>query len=477
MGLLRRHLHPYLAGAGRYVIQRFQRRTAPLYSVFGAGVNLAVTGATNASPIEITTASAHGFSNGDTVYIQGVLGNTAANGIWTISSASGSTFTLDGSTGNGTYTSGGRAIRGLYKVGGWHPTYAWDPGNWYDFFDSGVFPESQLSLGTFSPGVPMTQRQYEPGTYAIRLDRPDLFVGKFAINTRSGASQFFLDQTGTLSVGLWGCLPSDSGAKVTVVVKGLNFWTLLPQQETITVEARNGAASGSNATHPDLMSPWKVNAGTALAPQPRGWLGRWGTAHSRFAWASVQEVNFKSVTVSITGWIHGFDKHPMEHNGGSNLTYVNLGAPFNWTPDPLRYYPELFLHAHEASFRSPWAGASMRQLRGIRLIRGEAGMPMIQDAGEEGYPLVPGTSYLIFAKGFARGDSERGLNELFDPPGPNLGARNIWFGSPDNVGEAVRGDVWGFQNADDVIQGSFGDGPYHDVGTMVEAWWDPDMPA
>lgn len=68
---------------------------------------LAVTGATNASPIQITTASPHGLSNGNYVTISGVLGNTNANGTFAVANASGSTFTLNGTTGNANYTGGG----------------------------------------------------------------------------------------------------------------------------------------------------------------------------------------------------------------------------------------------------------------------------------------------------------------------------------------------------------------------------------
>ena len=81
-----------------------------------------VTGATNASPIVITAAtrdgtldgkhagaavSGHGLTTGDKVTVSGVLGNTAANGQWTIIVINSTTFSLTGSTGNGTYTSGG----------------------------------------------------------------------------------------------------------------------------------------------------------------------------------------------------------------------------------------------------------------------------------------------------------------------------------------------------------------------------------
>lgn len=69
-------------------------------------IGLGISGATNASPIVITTASAHGYSNGDEVLIWGVAGNTAANGVWAIDNVASSTFELVGSTGNGTYSGG-----------------------------------------------------------------------------------------------------------------------------------------------------------------------------------------------------------------------------------------------------------------------------------------------------------------------------------------------------------------------------------
>ena len=69
-----------------------------------------VTGATNATPIVITCTS-HGFADGDQVTIADVLGNTAANGTFTIANLTTDTFELVGSVGNGTYTSGGTAAQ------------------------------------------------------------------------------------------------------------------------------------------------------------------------------------------------------------------------------------------------------------------------------------------------------------------------------------------------------------------------------
>jgi len=78
---------------------------------------LNVTGATNATPIVITTAT-HGLVSGAVVTVASVGGNTAANGTFKITVLSGTTFSLDGSVGNGAYTSGGTVQpRGSNQVG------------------------------------------------------------------------------------------------------------------------------------------------------------------------------------------------------------------------------------------------------------------------------------------------------------------------------------------------------------------------
>ena len=73
----------------------------------------AITGATNATPIVIT-ATSHGLSTGDSVEIANVGGNTAANGVWTVTVVDPNSFSLTGSVGNGSYfTSGAFAARGV----------------------------------------------------------------------------------------------------------------------------------------------------------------------------------------------------------------------------------------------------------------------------------------------------------------------------------------------------------------------------
>lgn len=77
----------------------------------------AITGATNATPIVITQ-TAHGFVDGQTVYVTGVGGNTAANGSWVVNQLTADTYELNGSVGNGTYTSGGTGQRVILVTAG-----------------------------------------------------------------------------------------------------------------------------------------------------------------------------------------------------------------------------------------------------------------------------------------------------------------------------------------------------------------------
>ena len=72
------------------------------------GTPIDITGATNAAPIVLTVASGHGIVADDGVNISGVVGNTAANGAFLVTSVTATTITLQGSSGNAAWTSGGK---------------------------------------------------------------------------------------------------------------------------------------------------------------------------------------------------------------------------------------------------------------------------------------------------------------------------------------------------------------------------------
>jgi hypothetical protein len=192
---------------------------------------LNVTGATNANPIVITTAAVHGYATGDRIIIDGVGGNTAANGSWAITVLSTTTFSLDGSTGNGAYTSGGIAtnrspfngmniyLNPLVARGGISSVFAADDTNGVMITNIGAFKTTDAIfigasgnisgpawdtvfaaqanatngmqlLGDYSYGIDLN------GTYstaAIRVARSN--VSKFSVVALAGSTQITTNQT------------------------------------------------------------------------------------------------------------------------------------------------------------------------------------------------------------------------------------------------------------------------------------------
>jgi len=65
-----------------------------------AGIST-IASSTNANPIEITTAAAHGLASGNVVTIRGHVTNTSANGTWKVTYVSPTKFTLNTSIGVG----------------------------------------------------------------------------------------------------------------------------------------------------------------------------------------------------------------------------------------------------------------------------------------------------------------------------------------------------------------------------------------
>ena len=74
--------------------------------------NLPVLGATNASPIVLTVPSTAGITSGMVVKSSGIVGNTAANGLFAVTLIDGTDLALNGSVGNGAYVSGGNVEAG-----------------------------------------------------------------------------------------------------------------------------------------------------------------------------------------------------------------------------------------------------------------------------------------------------------------------------------------------------------------------------
>lgn len=75
-----------------------------------------VIDATFSSPIVIETSQTHGLNDGQIVFIEDVIGNDAANGVFTVTVQSSTKFQLDDTLGNGKYLAGGTVRTGVNKL-------------------------------------------------------------------------------------------------------------------------------------------------------------------------------------------------------------------------------------------------------------------------------------------------------------------------------------------------------------------------
>jgi hypothetical protein len=101
------------AANGLFIVNNVMAGSFELGSPVGNGAfgtnawSMAITGASNAGPIVITTSNTAGLVDNDLVEVTGVKGNAAANGVYYIANVTATTFELVGSTGSGAYTFGG----------------------------------------------------------------------------------------------------------------------------------------------------------------------------------------------------------------------------------------------------------------------------------------------------------------------------------------------------------------------------------
>ncbi len=106
--------------AGNEGARPFLQSAAP-FETAGA---IPIVGATASGSLIVTTDSTANLADGDWVTISGVVGTTAANGLFEVSHVTANSFQLVGATSNGAYVSGGSwsmAIRGATNPGGGNP--------------------------------------------------------------------------------------------------------------------------------------------------------------------------------------------------------------------------------------------------------------------------------------------------------------------------------------------------------------------
>jgi hypothetical protein len=116
-----------------------------------------IIGATNATPIVITTQANHGLITGQLVTIAGVQGNTYANGTYAVTVLSPTTFSIP-IGGNNTYTSGGTwvlagvpVVLGPVTLPHWSMWTNLDSTNYIQIFAAATISYSNLSFIAYTP--------------------------------------------------------------------------------------------------------------------------------------------------------------------------------------------------------------------------------------------------------------------------------------------------------------------------------------
>lgn len=237
-----------------------------------------VSNATNATPIQITTTTAHGLVTGDDAMIYGVLGNTAANGYWIITRIDNTNFTLNGSVGNGAFTSGG----GVYPAqGGGRPAGELVQPPWGTIFQANYQPwfgtggaeyRSNGSIATGEVRLPAptagnTASVFQTVAYALRPNQRFVFSVYLRMPTPA------TDMTITISAdrGDGGFLreQSFSSSLLTSTYQRVVFNTggINDFHTNVTVKARTNSGTGQDVyVFKPMMNAGDVPAGwTALA--------------------------------------------------------------------------------------------------------------------------------------------------------------------------------------------------------------------
>jgi hypothetical protein len=172
-----------------------------------------VAGATNTAPIEVATTVAHGLDTGESVMIKGVQGNTAANGWWTITVRTPTTFSLDGSAGNASYGGGGSIFPAAGQPRPPGPSNEVGELGWTPWFSA---PASILPSEFFrSDGGQATGEIY---TFPLLFTVPEpTFVNSFALQEIEG-SHFQPGERLCLSVDARVAAPASNLQKLTLIV-------------------------------------------------------------------------------------------------------------------------------------------------------------------------------------------------------------------------------------------------------------------
>ncbi len=148
----------------------------------------AIVSATNASPIVIETASAHGRATGDTVFVANCTGNTAANGEHTVTYIDATHLSLDGTTGNGVYNANSGSMAGPSQVAReiWVSAASFSAGT-----PAGLFRYTMAPASGSNEAVYILLNQYHwDAAWSPGVGMPSLFLPTYGVTFQNSQSIF-----------------------------------------------------------------------------------------------------------------------------------------------------------------------------------------------------------------------------------------------------------------------------------------------
>lgn len=269
-----------------------------------------ITNATFATPIVVSLA-AHGYSNGDSVYITGVLGNTEANGTWVIANVAAGTFELVGSVGNAAYVSGGQ-VEHLWSIYSGQPQYS---------RDGGATWTAQTASGVLGAAIEMFD--YTTGYLCGS-------VGRVFKTVDSGTTWTEVGVAGGLSALQWWNKITVINATTCFVMSSSKVFRTADSGGTWTDVTPAAFAIGYNIDFVDVDNGWIVDAGrihrttngSALTPT-------WANVVVPNPGSPVRffAINFASTTVGWIGGEYGYVYKTTD--GGVNWVYEPTGGTVN----------------------------------------------------------------------------------------------------------------------------------------------------
>ncbi len=176
----------------RFMMNQIATTTSTPYNLWVTSSTKTVTNATNADPIVITTSAAHGYSTGNYVRIADVTGNTAANGDYSITVLTTTTFSIP-AIGNGAYAGGGTSLK-AFVAGGGDSNY-WRSGEASGFMLAFDWLYADLTAGQKSNAIAyitgwMNYFGYQTASIGCCEAGGNFIMGKVANNLRAAVVLF-----------------------------------------------------------------------------------------------------------------------------------------------------------------------------------------------------------------------------------------------------------------------------------------------